>query len=400
MKTVVLGLFDDLETARRVLNQLAASPLDLDQISVVHGDLDTQRSLAREAGLPAHRSPLAGTVAGALAGAALGGYAGATLVPESVGWLLAMALGAVLGAAAGAALGALSETVRVPKAHQAEVLTALEGGATALIVRSESLPTARAVGDLFRVAGSRELSPLGPVPAAAAGAGPDLATAADALVTAGGETVLDEGVVAEPLGEAFAPAPADDHARFAPPPAEAGGAIDAPAAPTATDRLAGTGGPAASAAAPAAGETLYAPPWRRGVVDPADAAPAPTATPAPAPHPTPSPPSMPAATPSSPIVTPTPPEETRTPPAATPGPSAAPPTAPAPATPADPAASTDVAGAAGAAPVAGRAATHRLARLLLDAIDEVESGAPPAEPAKAARTPRKRATPPSSPSSP
>ncbi len=385
MKTVVLGLFDDLETARRVLNQLAASPLDLDQISVVHGDLDTQRSLAREAGLPAHRSPLAGTVAGALAGAALGGYAGATLVPESVGWLLAMALGAVLGAAAGAALGALSETVRVPKAHQAEVLTALEGGATALIVRSESLPTARAVGDLFRVAGSRELSPLGPVPAAvASGAGSDLATAADALVAAGGETVLDEGVVAEPLGESFAAPPGDDHTRFAPPPAEAGGAIDAPAAPTATDRLAGTGRPAASAAAPAAGETLYAPPWRRGVVDPADAAPAPTATaatPAAVPHPTP------------PTAAPTPPAATPTPPAATPGPSAAPPTASAPATPADPAASTDVAGAAGAAPVAGRAATHRLARLLLDAIDEVESGAPPAAPAKAARTPRKRATP-------
>ena len=256
MTTVVLGLFDDLDTARRVLNQLAASPLDLDQISVVHGDLDTQRGLAREAGLPAHRGPMAGVVAGALIGAALGYYAGTALAPEAVGWLLALALGAVIGALVGGALGAISETVRVPKVHQAEVLQAIGEGATALVVRSDSLPTARAVGDLFRVAGSRELSPLGP---------PAPQTDAEDPAAAAAAVEAEEGVIAEPLGESFAgAATASETARFAQfaPPA---GSDQAPAAAGFAPVQPSAVEPADPSAPPSTPETIFAPPWRREI---------------------------------------------------------------------------------------------------------------------------------------
>ncbi|MFN8423597.1 MAG: hypothetical protein U0470_09535 [Anaerolineae bacterium] len=291
MKTVVLGLFDDLETARRVLNQLAASPLDLDQISVVHGDLETQRNLAREAGLPAHRSPLAGMIFGTLVGAAIGYIAGAALAPDVLGPLMSIALGAMLGAIGGAAMGALSETVRVPRVHQLEVLQAIAEGATALIVRSDNLPTARAVGDLFRVSGSRELSPLdpGPAPAPSEDDGDDSPAETVEPVT---------GVVAEPLGGPATAPPGDaELSRFAPPTAPPTAPATAPATPPAVESVATM----TPAAAPSEGETLYAPPWRRGVVDPASAV-APPADPRAAP-PAPSPTASPAGPTAAPAAT-------------------------------------------------------------------------------------------------
>lgn len=395
MKTVVLGLFDDLDTARRVLNQLAASPLDLDQISVVHGDLDTQRGLARDAGLPAHRGPMAGVVAGALIGAALGYYAGTALAPEAVGWLLALALGAVIGALVGGALGAISETVRVPKVHQAEVLQAIGEGATALVVRSDSLPTARAVGDLFRVAGSRELSPLGP---------PAPQTDAEDPAAAAAAVEAEQGVIAEPLGESFAgaatAAETAQFAQFAP--------------PVESDRAPAVAGP--TTAPQAAGETIFAPPWRRGVVDPADVAPAPS------PSPSASPSAAVVAPPATPSSSFAPPADAVSIQASNTAPTvdgaramdaAAADMAATDAAAADMAAATstvDPSVAAGpptspsqlpAPVIAGRTATQRIARLLLDAIDEAEgpasTTAPSTVPATSAtpatkRTPRKRAT--------
>ena len=404
MKTVVLGLFDDLDTARRVLNQLAASPLDLDQISVVHGDLDTQRGLARDAGLPAHRGPMAGVVAGALIGAALGYYAGTALAPEAVGWLLALALGAVIGALVGGALGAISETVRVPKVHQAEVLQAIGEGATALVVRSDSLPTARAVGDLFRVAGSRELSPLGP---------PAPQTDAEDPAAAAAAVEAEEGVIAEPLGESFAgaatAAETAQFAQFAP--------------PVESDRAPAAAGP--TTAPQAAGETIFAPPRRRGVVDPADVAPAPSPTPTPSPSASAS--AAVVAPPAAPSSSFAPPADAVSIQASNTAPTAdgaramdaaATDTTSTDAASTD-AAATDTAATASTvdssvatgpptsssqlpAPViAGRTATQRIARLLLDAIDEAEgpaaTTAPSTVPATSTtpatkRTPRKRAT--------
>ena len=159
MKTVVLGLFDDVEQAGGVLAQLAGSPLDLETIEVVSHDLDAQRALASEYGLQTGRRGV-GTAVGlcAMLGA-VGGYILGGSVLISLGPLLSVAGGLLLGAGAGLALGLLSETVRVPDAHSDAVLAAIDQGATAVVVRTANVPTARAIGDLFRAGGSRVLDP-------------------------------------------------------------------------------------------------------------------------------------------------------------------------------------------------------------------------------------------------
>ena len=157
MKTVVLGLFDDQEQAGGVLAQLVGSPLDLDTIEVVSHDLDSQRALTSEYGLDRGRRGV-GTAVGLCA--MLGGVAGYIVgsgVLAELGPLLTVSGGILLGALGGLVLGLLSETVRVPEDHSAAVLDALEKGATAIVVRTSNVPTAHAIGDLFRAGGSRLL---------------------------------------------------------------------------------------------------------------------------------------------------------------------------------------------------------------------------------------------------
>ncbi len=185
MKTVVLGLFDQIDDARRVLAHLAALPLDMDAIQVVHPDPDTQRRMAAEANLPPRQGVRNGAVLGALLGAALGfmasspGMGGPLPLVAGLGPLLTLAAGAVLGGVLGAVGGAMSETVRLPAEHQQAVIEALGTGATAVMVHTDSLPTARALGDLFRDSGSRVLPALA---GDGAGAG-DAATATGAAGT-------------------------------------------------------------------------------------------------------------------------------------------------------------------------------------------------------------------------
>jgi hypothetical protein len=170
MKTVVLGLFDRLEDAEQVLAQLAHSPLDLDAVQVLNADMDLQRRLSDDAGLPSRRSLRTGLVTGAIAGAGLGflagwvGPDGAAPLLAGPGPLLAMSGGSLLGALAGAVGGALSESNRLPEAHSALALAGLAEGATMVTVRTENEPTARAIGDLFRAGGSRTLEALDPMP--------------------------------------------------------------------------------------------------------------------------------------------------------------------------------------------------------------------------------------------
>ncbi|MFN2252234.1 MAG: hypothetical protein ACK2UL_09990, partial [Anaerolineae bacterium] len=117
MKNVVFGLFDELDDARRVLRQLADSPLDLDAVQIVHADPDVQHQLATEIGLPRDRAMATGVLVGGLLGAAVGAYSGnGWLAP--LGPLLAAAGGSIVGAVAGALGGAMLETVRLPDASR------------------------------------------------------------------------------------------------------------------------------------------------------------------------------------------------------------------------------------------------------------------------------------------
>jgi len=236
MKTVVLGLFDELDDARRVLDQLASSPLDLGGVEVIRRDVASQMALAADAGLRGRRGPWAAIVAGALLGATAGALVGQGPL-SSLGPLLALAAGLLLGALAGAALAGFSDTLRVPPEHAEATLHAVESGATAIVVRTDNLPTARAIGDLFRACGSRALEPVD-------------ATEPDQPAV---------GAAAE-AGAAASFAAPTEHAGH-PPSAEPAGAVGTDALPPASP--------------PTGTEAIFAPPWRRGVPQ-ADVEPAPS----------------------------------------------------------------------------------------------------------------------------
>jgi uncharacterized membrane protein len=153
VKSVVFGVFENTDDARRVLHQLADSPLDLDTVRVVHADPDVQASLAAEIGLPRDRAVPTGVVVGALLGAMLGAYAGTSWL-ASLGVVLAAAAGMLLGAVAGALVGAFGDKLRMPDEDADALLEEMERGATVVLVRTTNLPTARAVSDLFIAGGS------------------------------------------------------------------------------------------------------------------------------------------------------------------------------------------------------------------------------------------------------
>lgn len=198
MKTVVVGVFDQLADAGRVIAQLAASPLDMDTVQVVHSEAAVQERLSAEAGLPPRRAALSTL----LAGAALGGLAGfwfggglaaadaaegATALLPNLGPLPGLALGLVLGAALGLLAALFGERTEIPEQHRAGLLQALREGATVVTVRTENLPTARAIGDLFRAGGSRLMPDVSaPSGAASEGGGGPVAVGAPAGASVGG----------------------------------------------------------------------------------------------------------------------------------------------------------------------------------------------------------------------
>jgi hypothetical protein len=155
MKTAVIGLFDDVDDARRVLTQLAGSPLDLSAIQVVSADTETERTLAEEAGLPGKHHVLTGVIAGAILGAAIGVLAAQLEVMARLGTLLSGAAGILIGGIVGGLVGAAAGRLRLPEGQDELVMSAIDEGATAIVVRTENVPTARAISDLFKSEGSR-----------------------------------------------------------------------------------------------------------------------------------------------------------------------------------------------------------------------------------------------------
>ena len=163
-RTLVVGLFDDEVAVRHVLRQLAESPLDLRDVSVLHRNGDVQRSLREEAGVPSDRTVPMAALLGALVGSVLGILA-SNMIP-ALGPALNAAVGGVLGAVI-AVLGAVvTSPLKIPPEHRAGLAEAIDAGATVVIVRAEGAPTAEAIGDLFRASGARDLGytlPAGPV---------------------------------------------------------------------------------------------------------------------------------------------------------------------------------------------------------------------------------------------
>jgi uncharacterized membrane protein len=162
MSTTVLGVFPLLEDVERVLAQLVGSTLDRDTIRVLHKDPAMQCAMSNAAGLPENRTVVAGLWAGAVLGGAAGFLAGMTpILPfAQAGPFFLAALGLVLGAAVGAAVSAMADALPVPPEQLPELVEIVDRGATVVLVRTESLPTARAIRDLFRANGSEVLAPV------------------------------------------------------------------------------------------------------------------------------------------------------------------------------------------------------------------------------------------------
>ncbi len=207
MKTSVIGLFDEVDDARRVLSQLVGSPLDLGAIHVVSADPDLERQLRSDSGLPHRSGVVAGIAAGALLGAVLGAIAAQNpSVAARLGTVLAVAAGILIGLISGAVAGASVGRLHLPEDQDETVLEALQEGATVILVRTENVPTARAIRDLFQSGGSRTA--------------PQASQAAH-LATPAAADQRDASRTQSPTGsDPSSASPADrlsQHSRFAPP---------------------------------------------------------------------------------------------------------------------------------------------------------------------------------------
>ncbi len=154
-RTLVVGLFDAAPDAGQVLRQLADSPLDLHDVAVLHRDGDTQRQLRRLANIPDDRTTLVAGAIGALLGAALGVLA-STSIP-ALGPALNAAVGGVVGCLGAIVVSIVASPLRIPPEHRDALAQAVDDGASVVIVRADGLPTATAIGDLFRASGARNL---------------------------------------------------------------------------------------------------------------------------------------------------------------------------------------------------------------------------------------------------
>ena len=150
---VVVGLFDDRETAQRAIEALTAAGFHRDDIGFAIKNEGAPPHEVSE--VTAAEGPAGGAATGALTGGLLGGLiaAAAALIvpgigPVLAGGLLASALsGAAIGAAAGGLLGALVG-LGVPEEEAAQLQHELEAGRAVVTVRTtDRAAEARAIFD-------------------------------------------------------------------------------------------------------------------------------------------------------------------------------------------------------------------------------------------------------------
>src|SRR5262245_53436597 len=148
MKTIV-ALYDDLNEARRVVEDLVNNGVDREDISLMAGDphgnyaseLAVPESTANEAADGAAVGAVGGAVVGGLGGILLG--LGALAIPGlgpviAAGPIVAGLVGAGIGAAAGGLVGALVGW-GVPEEEAAYYTEGVRRGATLVSVRSPDM---------------------------------------------------------------------------------------------------------------------------------------------------------------------------------------------------------------------------------------------------------------------
>jgi uncharacterized membrane protein len=135
MATTILGVFDDPQAARRAMDELRVSSLDLDDVSVV--------SRATERGAVMGSEEHIGAGEGAAVGAVWGGLVGlaALLIPGvgpfiAGGAIFAALTGAATGAVVGGVAGALMDTTGLPEAEARGYETMVHSGKTLVAVKT------------------------------------------------------------------------------------------------------------------------------------------------------------------------------------------------------------------------------------------------------------------------
>jgi uncharacterized membrane protein len=140
MKTI-LGIFDDSATARRALEALRASPLSLEDISIVSRATESGAAIVNDTDVSAGEGAAVGAVWGGLVGLA------ALLIPGvgpfvALGALGAALTGAVTGAVVGGIAAALIDFGGIPEAEARHYESLVHEGKTLVAVKARDEDTA------------------------------------------------------------------------------------------------------------------------------------------------------------------------------------------------------------------------------------------------------------------
>jgi len=151
----VVGVFEDVTTAERAINDLKVAGFTPDTISVVTKDRTDQHNLDDVAGNKAGEGALVGALGGGTLGAVLGWLlaGGAALIP-GVGPVIAAGIfgATVTGALVGGALGSISAALvgqGIPEDEAAEYEEHVRGGRTLLSIKAANGQLLESALDVF-----------------------------------------------------------------------------------------------------------------------------------------------------------------------------------------------------------------------------------------------------------
>jgi len=135
MTNTILGVFDDPAAARRAMEDLRASSLDLEDVSIISRDGERAASVGAEEHIGAGEGAAVGAVWGGLVGLA------SLLIPGvgpfiAGGALFAALTGAATGAVIGGVAGALMDSAGLPEEEARNYETMVHSGKTLVAVKA------------------------------------------------------------------------------------------------------------------------------------------------------------------------------------------------------------------------------------------------------------------------